>query len=45
RNFERELIRRALEDSRGNISAAAKTLGMDRANLSRKVKELKLKNQ
>ncbi|UCE24914.1 MAG: sigma-54-dependent Fis family transcriptional regulator, partial [Candidatus Zixiibacteriota bacterium] len=34
RNFERELIRRALKGSRGNISAAAKTLGMDRANLS-----------
>jgi len=42
--FERHLIQSALAQCRGNISEAARMLGVDRANLSRKIKELGLKN-
>jgi len=41
--FEKYLIQKTLEDSGGNISEAARLLKIDRANLSKKVKELKLK--
>lgn len=41
--FERTLIEEALRQTNGNISRAARLLGVDRANLSRKVKELGLK--
>ncbi len=42
--FERFLIQRTLEETAGNISEAARLLKIDRANLSKKVKELKLKD-
>jgi len=42
--FEKHLIESALIECKGNISRAAKRLGVDRANLSRKIKELDLKN-
>ncbi len=42
--FEKYLIRKTLEDTGGNISEAARLLKIDRANLSKKVKELKLKD-
>ena len=41
--FERTLIEEAFRQTGGNISRAARLLGVDRANLSRKVKELGLK--
>jgi DNA-binding NtrC family response regulator len=41
--FEKYLIQKTLEDTGGNISKAARLLKIDRANLSKKVKELKLK--
>jgi two-component system nitrogen regulation response regulator NtrX len=37
---ERAAIRRALEEARGKISEAARILGMDRANLHRKMRRL-----
>ncbi len=37
---ERSAIRRALDDARGRISEAARLLGMDRANLHRKMRRL-----
>jgi DNA-binding NtrC family response regulator len=37
---ERSAIRRALEEAQGKISEAAKILGMDRANLHRKMRRL-----
>jgi len=40
--FEKKFIRRALELSEGNQSRAAKTLGIHRNTLSRKVEEYKL---
>ena len=43
-SYEKELIRQVLSDNGGNISAAARALGVDRANLSKKIKELGLKN-
>lgn len=41
--FERTVIAEALSAADGNISEAARSLGVDRANLSRKIKELGLK--
>lgn len=41
--FERTLIEEALGQSGGNISRAARLLGVDRANLSRKIKDYGLK--
>lgn len=41
--FEKYLIRKTLEEAEGNISEAARLLKIDRANLSKKVKELKLR--
>jgi DNA-binding NtrC family response regulator len=41
--FERELIAQTLVECGGNIAEAARRLGLDRANLSRKVKEFGLK--
>lgn len=43
--YEKFLIERAVQDADGNIAEAARTLGVDRANLSRKVRELGLKDQ
>ena len=40
--FERRYIRKVLEDSQGNRSQAAKTLGIHRNTLGRKVEEYKL---
>jgi len=40
--FEKRYIRKVLEDSNGNQSRAAKTLGIHRNTLSRKVEEYKL---
>lgn len=40
--FEKKFIRRALEQSGGNQSRAARTLGIHRNTLSRKVDEYKL---
>jgi two-component system nitrogen regulation response regulator NtrX len=42
-NYERRLVAAALERNRGNIAAAARELGLDRANLFRKMKRLGLK--
>jgi two-component system nitrogen regulation response regulator NtrX len=42
-NFERHLIRQTLKRTEGNISEAARILKVDRANLSKKIKELMLK--
>jgi transcriptional regulator with PAS, ATPase and Fis domain len=41
-DFERELIWSALQESRGNISKAALTLGIYRQQLQRKIRHLKL---
>ena len=41
--FEIDLVRSTLEECGGNISEAARRLQVDRANLSRKVKEYNLK--
>ena len=41
--YERELIRQALREAGGNIAAAARELKVDRANLSRRIKDLGLK--
>jgi two-component system nitrogen regulation response regulator NtrX len=43
-NYEKNLIAQTLESCDGNISEAARILGVNRANLSRKIKELSLKN-
>ncbi len=40
--FEKRYIRKVLEDSQGNRSQAAKTLGIHRNTLGRKVEEYKL---
>jgi len=40
--FEKKFIRRALEESKGNRSRAAKVLGIHRNTLSRKVDEYKI---
>jgi len=40
--FEREMIRAALAAHDGNISATARELSVDRANLSRKIKNLSI---
>ncbi len=42
-HFERNMIRHTLSECQNNISEAARKLGIDRANLSRKVKEYDLK--
>jgi len=41
--YERRLVAAAIERNQGNISAAARELGLDRANLFRKLKRLGLK--
>jgi DNA-binding NtrC family response regulator len=38
--LERDLVRRALRDARGNMTRAAEALGMQRPNLYRKLREL-----
>ncbi len=40
--FEKKFIRRVLEHANGNLSRAAKVLGIHRNTLSRKVDEYKL---
>jgi len=40
---ERGLLQRALSRSQGNVSAAAKALGISRATLHRKLKQLAIK--
>src|ERR1700730_14298874 len=40
--FEREYIAQVLEQHRGRISEAAKTLGIQRTNLYRKIRSLRL---
>ena len=40
--FEREYIATVLEQHRGRISEAAKTLGIQRTNLYRKIRSLRL---
>ncbi len=39
---ERELIRQALEDARGNVSAAARALGIERTRLHKRIRALGL---
>ncbi|MBU8932520.1 MAG: sigma-54 dependent transcriptional regulator [candidate division Zixibacteria bacterium] len=41
--YEKQLLSAMLVETKGNISEAARRLGMDRANLSRKIKEFGLK--
>ena len=43
--FERKFIRKVLEKENGNKSKAAKTLGIHRNTLSRKIEELGLDHQ
>ncbi len=38
--FEREYILKALHEAQGSVSQAAQNLGMDRANLYRKMRQL-----
>ena len=38
--FERRLIQRELENASGNVAEAARALGLDRANLHRKIQRL-----
>ncbi|MEW5993256.1 MAG: sigma-54 dependent transcriptional regulator [Candidatus Zixiibacteriota bacterium] len=45
REFEKQLISQTLRQTGGNISEASRILRIDRANLSRRVKELGLKNR
>jgi len=40
--FQRRLVEQALDDSRSNQSQAAKRLGIDRSNLARLIKRLKI---
>jgi DNA-binding NtrC family response regulator len=40
--FERRLVARAIEAAGGNVAEAARSLGLDRANLHRKIKRLGL---
>jgi len=42
--FERQLIAQTLDECRGNISEASRRLGVDRGNLSRRIKEYRIKN-
>jgi len=42
-SFERDYLRKALRASGGNITAAARAIGMAQSNLSRKLKELDIK--
>ncbi|MEA3296635.1 MAG: sigma-54 dependent transcriptional regulator [candidate division Zixibacteria bacterium] len=42
RCFEKHLIQKTLANCEGNISKTARLLNIDRANLSRKIKELKI---
>lgn len=42
--FEKKFIKRVLEQSSGNQCRAAKTLGIHRNTLSRKIDEYKLNN-
>jgi DNA-binding NtrC family response regulator len=44
RDFEKNIIVATLAECDGNITRAAGALKVDRANLSRKIKELGLKN-
>ncbi|UCG62799.1 MAG: sigma-54-dependent Fis family transcriptional regulator [Candidatus Zixiibacteriota bacterium] len=45
RQYEKEIIRQVLVEHAGNIAAAARSLKMDRGNLSRKIRELGLKDE
>ncbi len=38
--FEKQFLKRALEEHQGNITATARTIGLAQSNLSRKLKEL-----
>jgi DNA-binding NtrC family response regulator len=42
---EAETIRRALEEARGNVTQAARALGIDRTNLHRKMRKYELGNR
>ena len=42
--YERRLLESALANARGNVAAAARELGLDRANLHRKLQRLGLKH-
>jgi len=41
-DFEKEALLKALEEAKGNISKASKTLGIDRSTLHRKIKKYKI---
>jgi two-component system nitrogen regulation response regulator NtrX len=41
-NFEKDYIRRVLQDENYNISNSAKVLGIERSNLHRKIKALNI---
>ncbi|MBS1984396.1 MAG: sigma-54-dependent Fis family transcriptional regulator [Bdellovibrionales bacterium] len=41
--FDKRWIEKALDENAGNVSAAAKVLGIDRKNLARRIKDLNLK--
>ena len=45
KNFERHLIQTVLKECDENISRAAKILQVDRANLSKKLKEMKIEKE
>jgi len=42
RDFQRQYIRRMIDSTRGNISKAAKRLGLHRSNLYRKMRQLEM---
>jgi Fis family transcriptional regulator, factor for inversion stimulation protein len=45
REFDKRFIVEVMDKSDGNLSKAADTLGVHRNTLSRKIKELKIKNR
>jgi DNA-binding NtrC family response regulator len=45
REFEKRFIARVLQEHDGNVGRAAKTLGVHRNTLARKIQELKIKTR
>jgi DNA-binding NtrC family response regulator len=44
-DFERAAIERAIEQESGNVSAAARRLGIHRQNLQQKMKQLGMRDE
>jgi DNA-binding NtrC family response regulator len=45
REFERRFIARVVQNSAGNLSRAADTLGVHRNTLTRKIRDLKIRSR